>query len=75
MLCFCSATLAFPGEPSPALPCADQFWPMGVRVSLNCTKGCSRLLLVWEWMEPHSIPSRFQPTAEVGYVTTFGRAL
>lgn len=56
-------------------PVQTKFWPMGVRVPLNCTKGSSLLLLVWEWMESHSIPSRFQPAAEVGHVTTFGRVL
>lgn len=48
-------------------PCSVQtkFWPMDVRVALNCTKGSSLLLLVWGWMESHCIPSRFQPAAEV----------
>lgn len=50
-------------------PVQTKFWPMGVRVPLNCTKGSSLLLLVWEWMESHSIPSRFQPAAEVGHVS------
>lgn len=42
---------------------------------LNGTKGISLLLQVWEQMESHTIPSRFQPAAEVGHVTNFGRAL
>lgn len=67
MLCFCSATLAFPGEPSQPCPVHTKFWPMGVRVPLKCAKCSSLMLLVWEWMESPSIPSRFQPAAEVGH--------
>lgn len=39
MLCFCSATLAFPGEPSPALPCPDQILAHGCEGSPKLHQG------------------------------------
>lgn len=58
-------------------PCSVQtkFWPMDVRVALNCTKGSSLLLLVWGWMESHCIRSRFQPAAEVDTCHNFWQGM